>query len=305
MCGIYDDRHLKMRVNMLKKILGSHNLPHIVFIRLQSTYPSLKSAERKAADFLLHNADRVAVCNISEVANMAGCSEATLVRLAKRLGFMGFPELRDVITSKQESTETIYEEILPDDKNSDVIRKVFNASIRSIEDSLNMLDMDQFSKAVKALCKANRIQFVGSGDATAAALAGFSKFARIGVNSFFSNEFDVQLIHASLLSAGDVLVAISYSGRTRTVLDVVKRARLSKATVIAITNFPSSPLIKNSDLQLISAAFLQNTVGEVMIKRIPELCLIESLYIAYTLHQSAKIIPYLSNTDEALKANKQ
>jgi DNA-binding MurR/RpiR family transcriptional regulator len=289
---------------MLNESLAINNLPHNVFIRLQSVYPSLKSAERKAADFLLCNANHVVVSNITETAIMASCSEATLVRLAKRLGFMGFPDLRDAITSKQESAETFYEEILPDDKNSDVVRKVFNASIRSIEDSLNILDMVQFSEAVDALLKANRIQFVGNGDATAAALAGFSKFTRIGVNSYFSNEFDVQLIHASLLTAGDVLVAISYSGRTRTVLDVVKRARRSKATVIAITNFPSSPLIKNSDMQLISAAFLQNTIGEVMIKRIPEFCLIESLYIAYTLHRSSKIIPCLENTEEALKVNK-
>ena len=56
-------------------------------LRIQSVYDSLKSAERRAVDFLMTDPEFLAKNSIVEVAVRAGCSEATLVRLSYRMGF--------------------------------------------------------------------------------------------------------------------------------------------------------------------------------------------------------------------------
>ncbi len=66
-------------------------VPHGVLIKIRALYDTLKSAERKLVDYLLENPADVEDSTIVEMAGRAGCSEATIVRLSKKLGFEGFP----------------------------------------------------------------------------------------------------------------------------------------------------------------------------------------------------------------------
>jgi DNA-binding MurR/RpiR family transcriptional regulator len=273
------------------------------FVRLQSIYSSLKTAEKKAADFMLKSPEKIADNNITEAAEMAGCSEATLVRIAKRMNYGGYPDLRTSIVNSNNG-DILYAGLTAGDSDSDVVRKVFRASIRAIEDSMNMLDMDNYVKAIDMLRKAGKVLWVGSGDALMIALSGCFKFARIGIDARCMNDFDNQLVQASQLSAGDTVIAISHSGRTHTVLDVVKEAKQRKAKIIAITNVPVSPLTKQADAILLTASFLQNNMGEVMTKRIPELCIIESLYISLVRRRPEETTNTLERSEAALDKNK-
>jgi DNA-binding MurR/RpiR family transcriptional regulator len=144
----------------------------------------------------------------------------------------------------------------------------------------------------------------GVGDAHLVALEAYQRFVRIGENCQVSEDPDLQLIMAAHLSRGDVLLAISHSGRSRTVLDVVKRAREAGATVLAITNFPVSPMAKKADIVLLTAAFTQHHTGEVISKRISELCIIESLYINFLLRKGPPALRRLSLSNEAVRVHK-
>jgi DNA-binding MurR/RpiR family transcriptional regulator len=273
------------------------------FVRLQSVYSSLKTAEKKAADFMLANPEKIEENNITEAAEMAGCSEATLVRIAKRLNYSGYPELRASI-SRSGGNDVLYKGITTGDSDAEVVHKVFTASIRALEDSLNMLDMKSCVKAIEMLQHAGKVLWAGSGDAFAVALSGCFKFIRIGIDARCMYDFDSQLVQASQLSADDVAIAISHSGRTRTVNDIVKEARRHGAKIIAITNVPVSPLTKQADAVLLTASFMQNTMGEIMTKRIPELCIIESLYISLVKRRPESISEILRSSDSAINMNK-
>ncbi|MDR1287083.1 MAG: MurR/RpiR family transcriptional regulator [Treponema sp.] len=279
------------------------------FVRLQSVYPSLKTAEKKAADFMLANPEKIAENNITEAAVMAGCSEATLIRITKRLNYGSYPELRSSIVGQREAEpgsggDILYAGLTADDSDRDVVRKVFMASVRAIEDSLDMLDMESYLGAVETIRRAQKVLLVGSGDALAVALSGCFKFARAGIDARCMYDFDSQLVQASQLSENDAVIAISHSGRTGTIHNAVKEAKLRKARIIAITNVPVSPLTKQADIVLLTASFMQNTMGEIMTKRIPELCIIESLYISLVKRNPALASEILKRSDGAIRANK-
>ena len=129
-------------------------------------------------------------------------------------------------------------------------------------------------QAVDALLGASRIVFAGLGDAGVVAMEACQRFIRIGVACNASEDPDLQLIFAEHLSKGDVFFAISHTGRSRTVLDAMKRARKAGATILLITNYPVSPLAKHADLVLLTAAFSRHLTGEVISKRVAELCII-------------------------------
>lgn len=280
-------------------------IPHSCLVKLQAVYDSLKSAERKAADLILEKPTFVSKATIVEAAEEGGCSEATFVRLAKKLGYRGYPELKvDLSKGRMEGAHNLYEGITEEDSCENVVKKVFQASIQALTDTLNILDMGEHNKAIEAISNANKLVFCGVGDAANVAQSGYQKFIRIGANVQASADPDVQLITASHLSIGDVLIVISHSGRTKSIIDLVKYTKETGATIICITNYPVSPLAKNSDITLLTAAFAEHIKGEVMSKRVAELCILESLFVNVLLRQKEKFLEDLNRSNMALEANK-
>ena len=137
------------------------DIPHGLLIRVQAVYGSLKQAERKAADLLLQDPCYFASATIVEASERAVCSEATFTRFARRLGFQGYPELRKALLDEQEPLP--YATIGKDDTCRDVVTKVFEASAQALRDTLQALETDCYEAAVRALCRAEKLLFCGSG----------------------------------------------------------------------------------------------------------------------------------------------
>lgn len=92
--------------------------------------------------------------------------------------------------------------------------------------------------------------------------------------------------------------------KSKTVVNTVKLASRSGVTAVAITNFPVSPLTKHSDIVLLTAAFSKHVTGEVISKRITELCIIESLYINYMIPKGRPVLARLAKSNRAVSQNK-
>ena len=275
-------------------------------LRIQSVYESLKSAERRAVDFLMTDPEFLAKNSIVEVAVRAGCSEATLVRLSYRMGFGSYSDLKAAVLKEDatENLECLYEGIEEHDDAPTVMGKVMRSSIQAIEDTVSLIDPQAYQRAVDAILAAGRLQFAGIGDAGVVAMSGYYKFFRLGMNVYFSQDYDVALMMTSQLGMGDVLVAVSHSGKTKTTLNTLHCAKERGATVIAVTNSPYSPIGKQADILLSTAVFGENMIGESMAKRIPSFCLLESLYINALAHIDGGQRQQLEQRDQALLINK-
>jgi RpiR family carbohydrate utilization transcriptional regulator len=280
-----------------------HSLPALM--KIKGIYSSLNPAEKKAADFILQNPQFVAERHISDVAKTAGCSVATLSRFARRVGYENYRDLRaDLQYTTESGSAVFYPDVKPDDDYEDILNKVFQSSIRTIEYTLAAIDMEEYRKLVEALSRASRVAFFAIGDAASVAQAGYYKFARIGYQSSWSSDPDVTLVSGSFLKENDVAVGISYSGRTTTVINALEQSKAAGATTIAVTNFPLSPVAEVADHVLLTAAFAESGVGELMAHRVAQLCVLEALWVGvlHTRMDSLKeVIPYIH---EILQINK-
>ena len=278
-------------------------IPHRCLIKLKGLYRTLKSAERKAADHLLSAPDAVHDAGIVEFARRAGCSEATVVRLARKLGYGGFPELKEDFA--RVGTEVPYRDIHLADTPEAVVRKVFENSVQALTDTLQTLDMNQYGRAVDALLHAERIALFGLGNAAVVAREAYQEFLRIGVPCYTAEDSDLQLIIvSSQLARGDVLVAISYTGESKPILATARQALARGVKVLAITNFPRSTLAKLADLVLVTAVFQEHVNGEIGSKRLAQLCVLESLYVNYLLRKGSRVRKNLVASNRALGLNK-
>ena len=260
---------------MADKSLASLNW----LLRLKAIYDSLKTTEKRAADYIIRNSRDVCSMTISQAARDIDCSEATLFRLSKKVGFSGYPQLREACRSiKTESDTNLYLDIDPADSSEQVLSKVFSTTVLTLQNTQKMINLRDFETAVKHIRNSVCLSFYAIGGASSVATIGFYKFNRIGWRCTFYGDPDLSLISASQLKEGDAAVAISHSGRSKPVIDSVKLAKRSGAAVITITNFPLSPLAKTSDVVLLTSAFAEYSSGDVFANRVAQLCILESLY---------------------------
>ena len=279
-------------------------IPNDCILRLRSVYDSLRSAERKAADLLIADPVFFSKATVGQASERAGCSEATFVRLSRRLGYSGYPEFKiNLRKHSGESPTQLYQEITEEDSDKIIVQKVFHACVQTLQDTLNIFDIGSYSEAVSKIKKANKIVFCGVGDSSIVALAGYQKFLRAGICTQFSQDQNIQIINVAQLEKGDVLIAISHMGRSKSIVELAKQARANGIQVISITNYPVSPLSKNSDILLLTAAFAEHIKGEVVSKRLAELCILECLYVNVIVNDKDRLGNRLEKSNSALEIN--
>jgi DNA-binding MurR/RpiR family transcriptional regulator len=242
--------------------------------------PELTASEARITEILLRS-DAAEELPLKSVAKEAETSEAMVVKTAKRLGFSGYRELRSALAAyKSQPYVDLHQEIRPDDTAQTIVQKVFRTSIQALEETLAILDMEAFSHAAELLHGARQRDFYGLGGSAQIARDVAHKFLRIGIRASVQDDTHMMAMSASLLRAGDVVVAFSHSGATTGVLESVQIARANRASIIAVTNYASSPIAELSDVVLCATAQGSYLTSENAAARIAQLNIMDAVFIA-------------------------
>ncbi|MCI2395049.1 MurR/RpiR family transcriptional regulator [Aliiroseovarius sediminis] len=221
--------------------------------------PELKRSQRKVADFVLENPAAVTEMRLSDIAAKTGVSEPSVIRFCVSVGCSGYQDLKIALArSLAYGRATSHSAISPVDDVDDVIDKIFDFNLSSLNWVRSKLDHAQIVRAVDALAAARQIQFFGFGASAIAALDAQQKFPLFGKPCGAPADGHQMMIMAAMLQKGDVVVAISNTGATREILQSAQVARDRGAVVIGITGAPDTPLARRSDI-VISVETLENT----------------------------------------------
>ena len=279
--------------------------PRTVGPRIRMMLPEMSPAEIRITEILLRSATDDPM-PLKRLADEAETSEAMVVKTAKRLGFAGYRELRAALLAyKRQPNVDLHQEVKPEDTAETIVQKVFRTSIQALEETLAILDMDAFRHAAELIHGARQRDFYGLGGSAQIARDVSHKFLRIGLRTSVFDDSHMMAMSASLLRAGDLVIAFSHSGRTAGVLDAVQIARANRASVIAVTNYESSPLAEISDVILCSTAQGSHLTSENAAARIAQLNIMDAIFIAVAQkgYQSAE--NNLSRTMNAVQTKRR
>ena len=107
-----------------------------------------------------------------------------------------------------------------------------------------------FQEFVNVLASSKKILITGSGSSYHAALIAkqlLSKFCKLQCETILSSEFQYS---SNVLTKDSVLLAISQSGETADLLQIVKTVKESKAKILSLVNVTTSSLARASNLFL-------------------------------------------------------
>ena len=249
-------------------------------------YNNFYEAEKKIADYIVNNTQKVIDMTISELAESAGASDATVTRFCKKCHMKGFHHLkitlaRELVESKKDDVK-----ISGDVSESNIKESLSNILANKVEElkqTVSMIDEKELSEILNLIRKARNVQFAAVGNTIPVALDGCYKFNQIGIPSVTNPIWETQIAYTFNLSKGDVVIIISNSGSSKRLIDVIEAAKAEEAYIVSITNSNNSPIAKISDYHIKTATREKLFLEEYYFSRISAMTVIEILYLFLTV----------------------
>ncbi|MBZ2167703.1 MurR/RpiR family transcriptional regulator [Marinobacter sp. F4216] len=268
---------------------------------IQARLDNLNKSERKVAEAILRDPSAATRYSIAALARAADVSEPTVNRFCRGFSATGFPDFKiRLAQSIATGTPYVSQNVEPDDSVAEFSDKIMLSTIASLDKARQALEPKALSQAIDYLIQAKQINFFGMGGSASVALDAQHKFFRFNIPVMSYDDALMQRMVAAGSTVGDVIVVISYTGRTREAVDVAQLARANGATVIGITN-PDSPLAEMCSVVLGVTAEEDTEVYMPMSSRIIHLTVIDILATGVTLKRGTDFLGHLRKIKESLK----
>lgn len=275
-----------------------------VLAKIKSTLPTLAPKEEALARYILQEPRKASRSTISELATHVGMSEASVTKFTKKLGYKGFRSFRtDLLAEESDPSAPMRSKIKPEDDAITIARGVFASSMRSLSDTLEMIDPQDLARAIDMLLHAHSISFFGCGGSNIVAFDAYHKFLRSPIPCQHTIDQDVQLMHAALLGKKDVAVVFTHSGISTRAIDIAHIAKMSGAKIIAITSFTGQPISREADITFISASEESGFRSESLSTRVAQLAIIDTLFAA-VMFQKKGVSTTLAKLHKAIDLTK-
>ena len=204
-------------------------------------------AGARLAAFILSSRGTVIDSTLTSLAEAAGVSYATVCRFVKRMDCGGFKNFRSMLRQ----TPVLPAVDTPDGADAEnIIASVCDISAAITESCRLSMDAAMLERVTSLLLGAGQICLAGFGTSAVSAHYAYIKLFRLGLPCAWDTDMILLRMKASLLGRGDVLFAVSSSGRTHAMLEIAEVARMSGAAVISLCDYASSPLSRVSDICL-------------------------------------------------------
>ena len=254
---------------------------YVLLLHIKQRFNSFTKSEQKIAQYILDNPEAVVNSTIMELAELSHCSEATIVRFCRSMGYSGFLKFK---ISYAQNVVDPYKHLNPafekGDSSEKILEKVFYNVKLALDQTKSMLDNDTFQKAVEVIHDCKRLEIFGSGGSGIVAKDLQHKLLKIGIKCNIYEDIDLQLMSASLLEKGDVAMGISHSGTNSGTIECLKLAREAGATTIVLVSQGKSPILKYGDLVLRNATMETIFKSESVSGRIAQLVILDALVAA-------------------------
>jgi DNA-binding MurR/RpiR family transcriptional regulator len=226
-----------------------------IIARIKDSYPALSPAEQAVADAVLADVQGAVEASNAEIALKAGVSQPTVTRFCRSVGCRGVRDFklqlaRSLVVGElflSEPAATPPEVVLPAPPFWTSILSEARAALRAVEAEL---DPARVLAAAEMLAGARRVAALGLGGSSSALAEETShRLFRYGIGITALKEPYLARMTLATWRAGDALIAISATGRTREVIEAVELARHYGAGTIAVTA-TGSELARAADIAL-------------------------------------------------------
>ena len=244
---------------------------------VEGSFETLSPQLQVAARYILSSPDEVALYSMRKIAERAAVKPATMLRLANKLGFENYNDLRETFRDRISDPVTGYvararKLQLRQSGNSkaSLAKDLMMADRDNIDRTFATITDEKLFAVADAFIDAHKVHIIGLRKCTAVAC-----FFHYATRIFFPNarlitggagSFSEELCH---IAEADVLIAIAFDPYTHETVKAAKHAFEKGARLVVITDSVVSPLSRNADHLFIAAnrspSFYRSLAGAMSI----------------------------------------
>lgn len=273
--------------------------PSNLLLDIQLSYNQFTKTEKKIADFITHNTNRVLFMSITDLSEACGVADASVHRFCRTMGVRGYQEFKMKlslsISPDQNQTLDRDKSTLKVDSLEVTLDNILQNHINALKETKMLMQKEEVEKTVRMMEEAENIYFFGIGDSLLTAREARNKFLRISKKVSSIDDPHMQAMAASMADEKDLIFIISYSGATKDNVYVAKIAKKVGAKVVGITRFIKSPLTSYTDTLLVCGSNEGPFDGGSMGAKLSQLYIIDVLFQEY----------YRRNQEESVENNRK
>ncbi|MGS2722587.1 transcriptional regulator HexR [Porticoccus sp. GXU_MW_L64] len=267
---------------------------------LKSPNLHLSKSERKVCETVLAAPEDAVHTPIAVIAKQAGVSEPTVNRFCRRLGCKGYPDFKVKLARELSNGQPLMtRDVTPSDSLATLTEKIFESTRATLHTTQSSIDTPSLEMAVDALAQAKCIVFFGLGASGSVALDAQHKFFRFNTPVIAHTDILNQRMCCAAMGQQDVAVFISYTGRTKAIIENAQIAREVGATVIGITG-AHSLLAKQCSIVLPVDIPEDTDLYTPMTSRINHLVLVDVLATAVAVKRGPQFSNHLKRLKDSL-----
>ena len=219
--------------------------------RIHASYYQLTAAEKKVADYVLNQSERVQFMSITQLAEECGTAEATISRFCRSLKLKGFNAFKIELARHSSADKPLRHQNHSLDTPQGRCREVGRMSMDAIQQTIDLVDHDAMARVVEMMEKAPHVMCIGSGGSMVMASDCAHQFSTITPKFYAVSDAHMQMTAAATMGLEDIIILFSYSGATTSGIQILELAKQRGVKTILVTRYNKSPAAKLADVVLL------------------------------------------------------
>lgn len=215
--------------------------------RIRTSFESLTHSERLLANSMLDNYPVSCLSSITAVASAAQVSTPTVVRMAKKLGFKGFPDFQAAIHNEIEeqisSPVAKFKRWNKAGSDTHILNRFADKAIENLNQSLAQIDPDEFDKVSEMISSDKHSLHIVGGRITSSLADYFFNHLQVIRSNVYRLGANPSRWPHYLLNMGenDILIAFDVRRYEHNLLTLAKIAHSRGVKIILFTDQWGSP----------------------------------------------------------------
>ena len=219
--------------------------PLLLTERIRTNQDRLSRGQIRVARFCLSQPSAASELAAARIGSRIGVSESTVVRLALRLGYQGFPELQQAIRETLRPKSGGDSSIATERRRAatSMAAKSVEADSRNLTEIAGRLDTSEIGRAVDLLVATRMIYVVGFRTSYSLAYLASFLLQQIHPQTRLMDDSGGSLVNdVAAMEPGDTVIAFSFPRYVRKTVQVVEYAIEHGISTVAITDSFLSPI---------------------------------------------------------------
>lgn len=217
---------------------------------------SFSDAEQSLVNYLIEHPEQLHDMTTQKLADLTHTNPTSLIRVAKKLGFIGWIDLKEAYLEEWRYLNSHFTTIdanfpfSPSDHLISIANKISALQQNTLQDTLSLIDPENLQLAQHLLLDADEIIVFASHTNALIAQDFVTKMRRINKKTSISSTYDYSAYEAFNSSSKTCAIIISYTGEDDAFIDCMNILKKQHASIISITSIGDNHISTQSDCSL-------------------------------------------------------